>query len=215
MVDKTANATRAAIIKIYKRGPLTWPNLIQVDAGKEFLGLFSKLMASHGVQIRTAVPGNHRQQGIVERFNRTLAERLFVHQYHKEIDNPKMRDKTWVEYLPEVVSDLNGQITRLTELAPSTAITLKNVHALPSNYKPRKEELLLPNAIVRYLYLDGELEGGSRRATDPIWSLTKHKIASVIHPTSSNPALYKLTSGLNSEVAPTRSFVREELLVVD
>lgn len=64
--------------------------------------------------------------------------------------------------------------------------------------------------------MDGELEGGSRRATDPIWSLTKHTIASVIHPTSSNPALYKLGPSIdNDEDTPTRSFVREELLIIN
>ena len=64
--------------------------------------------------------------------------------------------------------------------------------------------------------MDGELEGGSRRGTDPIWSLTKHTIASIIHPTWSNPALYKLGPSIdNDEPTPTRSFVREELLVID
>ena len=213
--DKTANATKAAIQKIYKRGPLKWPNLIQVDAGKEFLGVFKKLMEAHKVQIRVAIPGNHRQQGIVERFNRTLAERLFVHQYHGEIKDPSARVKTWVKFLPEVVKDLNGQITRLTGLAPVDAIKLENVHAKPSKYEPRDEQLLDPGDTVRYLYLDGELEGGTRRATDPIWSLTKHNIASVIHPSSSNPALYKLGPALGPEGStPSRSFVREELLIV-
>ena len=78
IIDRTANATREAITKIYKRGPLTWPNLIQVDAGKEFLGVFKKLMVAHEVQIRVAIPGNHRQQGIVERFNRTLIGRTTI-----------------------------------------------------------------------------------------------------------------------------------------
>ena len=45
LLDKTAAQTTAAIEKIYKRGPLKFPNLIQVDAGKEFLGTFTKLMA--------------------------------------------------------------------------------------------------------------------------------------------------------------------------
>lgn len=42
---------------------------IKVDAGKVFLVVFKKLMKdpAHGVQIRVAIPGNHRQQGIVER----------------------------------------------------------------------------------------------------------------------------------------------------
>lgn len=61
-----------------------------------------------------------------------------THQYHGEIKkNPKKRArvKTWVKYLPDVINDLNGQVTRLTRLAPITAISLENVHALPSKKK--------------------------------------------------------------------------------
>ena len=37
------------------------------------------------------------------------------------------------------------------------------------------EEPLIPfSALVRYLHHPGELEGGRRRATDPVWSLTTH-----------------------------------------
>jgi len=58
---------------------------------------------------------------------------------------------------------------------------------------------------VRYLYAPGELEGGRRRATDPVWSLTIHTVRDVVRQ-SSQPALYYLNEG------PARGFVREELL---
>jgi len=41
------------------------------------MGAVSQLLAKHNVQVRRG----HRDQGIVERFNRTLAERLFRAQY--------------------------------------------------------------------------------------------------------------------------------------
>ena len=59
----------------------------------------------------------------------------------------------------------------------------------------------------RYLYQPGELEGGRRRATDPIWSLKLYEIEQII--TNPNePVVYYLFNG------PKRGFVREELLVV-
>ena len=35
--------------------------------------------------IQRGDPSQHRSQGIVEIFNRTLADRLFTYQYHKEL----------------------------------------------------------------------------------------------------------------------------------
>jgi len=67
---------------------------------------------------------------------------------------------------------------------------------------------LVPSyARVRYLYQPGKLEGGRRRATDPVWSLSIHTIRNAVRQ-SGHPALYYLTDG------PPRGFVREELLIV-
>ena len=214
LLDKTAAQTTAAIEKIYKRGPLKFPKLIQVDAGREFLSTFTKLMERNKVIIRTATPGNHRQQGIVERFNRTLSERLFKPQYHEEIKDPSKRSTKWVENLQTVVDDLNSTKTRLTGHIPHYAIYSPTVESNPSLPVLEDKKIIDSMAIVRYLYLDGELEGGKRRATDPIWSLTAHHIENVIQ-REDQPATYKLTSDIKTnKPAPERIFVREELLII-
>ena len=56
-------------------------------------------------------------------------------------------------------------------------------------------------------YYPGELEGGGKRATDPIWSLKVFKIQKVVTKPDS-PVVYYLLDG------PKRGFVREELMVV-
>ena len=69
---------------IYKRGPLQLHKLLHVDHGRRFMGSVSKLLAKHHVSLRHGIAGaegSHREQAIVERFNRTLAEPLFGHQY--------------------------------------------------------------------------------------------------------------------------------------
>ena len=58
---------------------------MQVDPVREFMGAVNKLMKSKNVQIRRGEKALHRSQAIVERFNRTLAEKLFGHQYAQEI----------------------------------------------------------------------------------------------------------------------------------
>ena len=81
MISKTAAEVADGLARIYKRSPLRWPKLLQVDPGREFMGSVSQLLAKHSVQLRRGRVDIHRDQGIVELFNRTLAERLFGHQY--------------------------------------------------------------------------------------------------------------------------------------
>ena len=198
-----------ALSRIYKRSPLKWPKLLQVDPGKEFMGAVSQLLAKHGVSVRRGRVDVHRDQGIVERFNRTLAERLFEHQYAQEMLS-EQRSSEWVARLPAVVAALNGEVTRLIGKRPSEAIRRKAVSARPAAPARRpvgfKEQKLPPGVGVRYLYQPGELEGGRRRATDPTWSLTIHRVERTVTKTG-DPVVYYLDG-------PSRGFVREELQVV-
>ena len=205
--DEVARAFQA----IYKRSPLTWPQMLQVDPGREFMGGVTKEMEKHKTYIRRGRTEIHRDQAIVERFNRTLAERLFGHQYAVEMTSEGKRSTEWVKRLPDVVSALNNEVTRLTGKRPAAAIKEKNVVAKPSTPYSRpvgvNEKKLPPLIHVRYLYQPGELEGGTKRATDPIWSLKVYQV--VKNMTKPNePVVYYLSDG------PKRGFVREELLVV-
>ena len=67
-------------------------------------------------------PSQHRSQGIVGRFNRTLVGRLFSYQYHKELEDPLKSNREWVSRLQNVVSALNNEKTRLIGMKPVDAI---------------------------------------------------------------------------------------------
>jgi len=209
--SKESASVAKAFTNIYKRKGLTWPKLLQVDPGREFMGDVNKLMKSKNVQIKRGETGLHRAQGIVERFNRTLAERLFGHQYAQEIlleaRGSNARSVEWVKRLPDVIKALNNETTRLIDMKPTKAIKLKEVKILSSKPVKDKDYLLPPDVKVRYLYQPGELEGGERRrATDPIWSLETYQISQV---RGKNPIIYYL-----QPPAPKRGFVRQELMVV-
>ena len=213
LTSKGAVEVAEALSRIYKRSPLKWPKLLQVDPGKEFMGAVSQLLAKHGVSVRRGRVDNHRDQGIVERFNRTLAERLFGHQYAQEMLLPlEQRSSEWVARLPAVVAALNGEVTRLIGKRPSEAIRRKAVSARPAAPARRQrkrgfEEQKLPSGVgVRYLYQPGELEGGRRRATDPTCSINVHRLERSVTKTG-EPIAYYLDG-------PPRGFVREELQVV-
>ena len=212
LTSKNSDEVAKAFKTIYTRGPLKWPQILQVDPGREFMGAVTKEMENHKTSIRRGHPEIHRDQAIVERFNRTLAERLFGYQYAVEMrSNEGQRSTEWVKRLPSVVSALNNQVTRLIGMKPATAIKEKAVVSQPATKYLRpvgKNEKKLPSIVlVRYLYQPGELEGGTKRATDPIWSLKVYNLErSFTKP--DQPVLYYLHDG------PKRGFVREELLVV-
>ena len=63
--------------------------MLQVDPGLEFMGSVTKEMESCKIYICRGRTEIHRDQAIDERFNRTLAERLFGHQYAVEMLLPE------------------------------------------------------------------------------------------------------------------------------
>ncbi|KAL9969010.1 hypothetical protein ACROYT_G021167 [Oculina patagonica] len=139
-------------------------------------------------------------------------ERLFGYQYGVEMNLPSgQRSTAWVKRLPEVVAALNNEVTSLTGKKPAAAIKEKAVSSKPSSKYTRpvgSKEKKLPSLVnVRYLYQPGELEGGVKRATDPIWSLKVYSIERTVTKPD-QPVLYYLHDG------PKRGFVREELLVI-
>ena len=104
---------------------------------------------------------------IVERFNKTLSKRLFSFQYSQEMNlKSGERSTEWVKRLPEVVSALNHEKTRLTGRRPVDAIKEKAINAKSSTLYSRpvgkKEKRLDSSVNVRYLFAPGELEGGGR-----------------------------------------------------
>ena len=58
----------------------------------------------------------------MEMFNRTLADRLYIYQYHKELEDPSKSNREWVSRLQNVVSALNNERTRSIEMKPIDAI---------------------------------------------------------------------------------------------
>ena len=215
LATKEAKEVAVALSRIYTRGPLRWPKLLQVDPGREFMGAVSQMLAKNGVSVRRGRPDIHRDQGIVERFNRTLAERLFGHQQAQELlSKSGERSREWVNRLPAVVAALNNEVTRLTGKKPAGAIKAKEVTSKPSSSTIPdravgfKEQRLSSGVNVRYLYQPGELEGGQRRrATDAIYSLKVYRLSRAVTK-SGAPDVYYLDGG------PPRGFVREELQVV-
>ena len=133
LTSKDSAEVAKAFQSIYRRSPLTWPQMLQVDPGREFMGSVTQEMEKHKTYIRRGRTEIHRDQAIVERFNRTLSERLFGHQYAVEMLLPEgTRSTAWAKRLPEVVNALNNEVTSLTDKKPAVAIKEKAVASKPS-----------------------------------------------------------------------------------
>ena len=214
LTTKNAKEVAQAFQWIYENTPLNYPKTLIVDDGKEFYGDVTKLMEKHDVIIQRGDPSQHHSQGIVERFNRTLADRLFTYQYHKELEDPSKSNREWVFRLQNVVSSLNNEKTRLIGMKPVDAIKQTLVEqGFSQPTKEYEEKLLDVGTKVRCLYEPGEMKGyqykGERRkrSTDPIWSVDVYKIKDR-NVQKHQPTLYYLDSG------PKQSFVSEELQTI-
>ena len=209
LTSKYAKEVAQAFQWIYDNTPLNYPKTLIVDDG--FYGDTTKLMEKHDVMIQRGNPRQHQSQGIVERFNRTLADRLFSYQYQKELEDPSKSNREWVSRLQNVVSALNNEKTRLIGMKPVDAIKQTLVEqGFSQPAKEYEEKLLDVGTKVRYLYEPGELEGyqykGERRkrSTDPIWSVDVYK-SKDRYVQKHQRTLYYLDGG------PKRYFVSEEL----
>ena len=201
---KTAAEVSRAIEDVYDNTPLNYPKVIMCDVGTEFRGEFTRLMESHDTKINRSL--NKKKVAFVERFNRTLSQKLFAHQYAEEMKTDET-NREWVKRLQGVIDALNNEKTRMIEMKPVDAIELKSVPQpeYPDDFTEEKIDIDL---LVRYLYKPGEEQGDNRyRATDPIWSVDVYKIDE-IKEFENQPALYTLQDIEN------RTFTQQQLQVV-
>jgi hypothetical protein len=223
----TSATIARAIEKIYDNPecPLVWPETFLTDRGPEFRGYCEKLMKEHSVKIQKAK--SKPTMGIVERYNRTLIEKLFPSQDASDLLTLHLNkvSRVWVKNLPIVVEYINNSITCQLGISPADAIKKEEVLAKPSypwdDPIGFDEEKLSGDVLVRYLLYPSDLEGGRRRARDLNWSLHIYHIhQSMVQ--KNQLVLYWLEEvpfGLvdNDNYMlkhPERSFVKEELMII-
>ena len=119
--------------------------MLQIDPGRKFMGSVTKERENHKTYIRRGHTEIHRDQAIVERFKRTLAERLFGHQYAVEMLLPEgQRSTAWVKRLLDIVSE----VTSLIGKKPAVAIKEKAVASKPATKYSRPVGLNEKNSLL-------------------------------------------------------------------
>ena len=153
LTSKDSSKVARAFERIYSR-KLMYPKIIHVDEGTEFMGDVNRLMDRLDVCIKRDEPKNHRTQAFAERANRTIAERLFSHQYVQEMLTDE-RSRVWERRLRRVVAAINRDPRRiLANETPVDAVEKDKGKLRDVNYKRPVgvDEIRLPPGVkVRYL----------------------------------------------------------------
>ena len=153
-----------AFKKIYKRGVLKMPGMIQTDPGSEFKGETKKYFKENECFIRYGKPGRHRQQALAESRNKIIGDVLIKRMVSQELLTGEYSVE-WVEDLPVVIKAMN-------EHYPNQKPKIDN-NALPYCEKETCD-ILEPGTKVRVVLdeprdIKGKKEHGKFRSADMRW----------------------------------------------
>ncbi len=208
--DKTGDVVWRALQDIYSNTLLKPPEIMMTDSGTEFNETHRQLTALYNTVPSLGSKYNHKHTAIVERFNRTLSERLFKAMEHREneqidkfkqsnksingivfdygVDHTKkaaipLVDKRWVDDLPGFVDALNSEKTRMIGMSPNEAMQLANVEQPIDTTNEESDEhsfLFDIGDHVKYLLEDDETVDRQRRVTDKTYSFHTFTVYNIV-----------------------------------
>ena len=151
---------------------LTEPDIINADNGSEFTSKdFQKLLKDRGIDINYVDVGDHHKLGIVDRFVRTLREKINKYMVmHKTTK--------YIDVLPKIIYNYNNSYHSTLKKAP---IEVENedeevIKNIKRRYKKAEQEETKFNIgdVVRYIINKHQFEKGTLAR----WSKVTHKIIS-------------------------------------
>ena len=203
-----AGTVLKAIQKIYKRGILAIPHELITDQGNEFKGIFAKYFKDQKVFIKNAIPGRHRQVGLVENKNQILGKVLHMMMYSKESLTGEL-NREWVDDLKDIIKRMNERYGH----NPYTDDELYQKYGDPYDVK---QDVLQLGTRVRVALdeprdITGQKLHGRFRTSDTRWTSEIYKITNIILEPH-QPLLYQIDkpTKANERVA----FTRQRLQVV-
>jgi len=131
MKTKSADETAKAFTSIFNDGIVKRiPNKIQTDDGKEFFNdKVGKLFKHHNINHFST--NSEFKAAIVERFNRTLKEKMW--KYFSEMGNHK-----WIDILSDLVKNYNNCFHRSIKMTPVEASEKENESIVRKNLYGRE-----------------------------------------------------------------------------
>lgn len=131
--DKTGASTLAALSKIIK---VADPEKIQVDKGKEFYNKqVEALLKKHNILLFSTQ--SDKKASVVERFNRTLKQRMT-----KLFD--AQNNTKYIDHLDDLVNNYNNTIHSSIKMTPADAIKPENHELLLQNFYSKQSTKKMP-----------------------------------------------------------------------
>ena len=87
------------------------PERVSMDDGSEFMSHFKSFLDENNIKHMTSRAGNKNRMGVIERFNRTLRERLFKFMTMNST-------KIWIDHLDTVVDQYNNTYHSVVKKKP-------------------------------------------------------------------------------------------------
>jgi hypothetical protein len=117
------------------------PAVIQTDNGSEFISNEAESMFERlGIKHLTSLSHTPQSQGAVERFNRTLKQKLYRYWLQENSKN-----KRWVDVLPKLVENYNNTYHSTTKKTPAEAHQLENTDLaaeIHSNIRVKADKMI-------------------------------------------------------------------------
>jgi len=108
---RTSQEVIRALTKIYNRDILDIPLKLEADNGSEFKGDFDRYVRDNKIVLKRGKTNRHRQQSLVERRNRIIAEKIFRRQTEQEILTGEPSTQ-WIEDLPIYIKIINKNLKK-------------------------------------------------------------------------------------------------------
>lgn len=199
---KQAPEIISAFNLIYKRGILTLPDVLTTDAGSEFKGDVKKHLVKLGIRVKHALPGRHRQVGMVEKRNGQIGTELFVRMHDQEFQTG-VQSNEWIKDLPKVVKELNKKAKPTIDKSGGFPVIQKDTVLLEIGTKVRRA-LDEP----RDVHTTGKKLHGRFRATDLRWDPAERTIENMLI-NAGHPPVYILDGDTNV------AYTKTQLQVID
>lgn len=197
--SKSATEVTTAMEKILLENPKNIPKNLQTDNGKEFYnGQFKNLMLNYGINHYSTY--SNLKSSIVERFNRTLKEKMW-----KEFS--MQGNYKWLDLLPKLIKQYNNTKHSTLNMKPSSVNSknaksiLTNIYNRPKVFKLEKIKFKIndPVRISKYRH-------AFAKNYTPNWT---NEIFRIYQVQNTNPPTYKIKDSSGEVISG--GFYQEEL----